>query len=130
MTTELEFYKSIEDLPLERFNAFNKYVMLDSELGSSVSDFDKTIIRVNEFIIKDMKDEANRELQNMRFVINNVLMMNNLKGLAFASMIKKINGKEVTDYSEDGLKKLLKQLSDEGLTIGEVNKTTSEVKKK
>jgi hypothetical protein len=130
MKTKLEFYSSIEELPLERFNAFNKYVMLDSELGSNVQDFDKTILRINEFMLKDMKDEASRELQNVRFVINNVLTMNNVKGLAFASMIKTINGKELTDYSETNLKRVLKDLSDDGLTVGEVIKETSEVKKK
>ncbi len=130
MKPELEFYNDIQDLPLERFNAFNKYVMLDTELGSSIQDFDKIVVRIHEFINKEMTEDAVKELMNLRFVVNNVLNENNLKGLAFASLIKKVNGKAVEDYTEEKLRELLKELSDKGLTIGEVDSTVKEVKKK
>lgn len=126
----LEFFESIDDFPLMRFNAFNKYVMLDSELGSTIQDFDKNIIRINEFIAKDMLDEAKNELLNLRFVVNNVLSENNPKGLAFASTIKRIDGKPVEDYSEEKLKEILKKLSADGLTVKEVYEHNKEVKKK
>ena len=67
---KLEFFESIDKFPLERFNAFNKYVMLDSELGSTIQDFDKNVIRIGEFINKEMIDEAKNELRNLRLVVN------------------------------------------------------------
>jgi len=127
---KLEFYESIDKFPLERFNAFNKYVMLDSELGSTVQDFDKNVIRINEFISKDMLDEAKKELLNLRFVVNNILTGNDTKGLAYASTISRIDGKPVEDYSEENLKVILKKLSDNGLTIGEVVEKIKDIKKK
>ena len=127
MKSKLEFYDTIDKFPLERFNAFNKYVMLDTELGSTVQDFDKTVIRIAEFMNKEMKEEANRELQNLRFVLNNVLSGNNTKGLAYACTIKKIDGVLLDDFSEDNLKRILKELD---LTVGEVEEHNSEVKKK
>ena len=40
---KIEFFESIEIMPFDRFNAFNKYVMLDAELGSDVIAFDQKI---------------------------------------------------------------------------------------
>ena len=127
---DLELFDSIDVLPFERFNAFNKYVMLDSELGATVQDFDKITIRVYEFISKEMYDEAKNELLNLRIVVNNILTGNSSKGLAFASLISKVNGKPMEDYSEEKLKALLLDLSKEGLDVKQVIETATEVKKK
>ena len=127
---DLELFDSIDVLPFERFNAFNKYVMLDSELGATVQDFDKITIRVYEFISKEMYDEAKNELLNLRIVVNNILTGNSSKGLAFASLISKVNGKAMEDYSEEKLKALLLDLSKEGLGVKQVVETATEVKKK
>ena len=127
---ELELFDSIDKLPFERFNAFNKYVMLDSELGATVQDFDKVTVRVYEFISKEMYEEAKNELLNLRIVVNNILTGNSSKGLSFASLISKVNGKPLDDYSEDKLKSLLSDLSKEGLDVKQVIEATAEVKKK
>jgi hypothetical protein len=127
---ELELFDSIDQLPFERFNAFNKYVMLDSELGATVQDFDKITVRVYEFLNKEMYDDAKNELLNLRIVVNNILTGNSSKGLAFASLISKVNGKAMQDYSEDKLKALLLDLSKEGLDVKTVAETASDVKKK
>lgn len=126
----IEFFESIDVLPFERFNLFNKYVMLDSELGSTVFDFDKIIARINEFINKDMKDQAQKELLNLRIVYNNVLNCNNIKGLAFASLIRRINGKDVVDFGQDNLTRILSDLSKEGLDNVKLHLKNDEVKKK
>jgi len=127
---DLELFDSIDQLPFERFNAFNKYVMLDSELGATVQDFDKITVRIYEFLNKEMYDDAKNELLNLRIVVNNILTGNSSKGLAFASLISKVNGKAMEDYSEDKLKALLLDLSKEGLDVKTVSETASDVKKK
>ena len=127
---DLELFDSIDKLPFERFNAFNKYVMLDSELGATVQDFDKVTVRVYEFISKEMYEEAKNELLNLRIVVNNILTGNSSKGLAFASLISKVNGKPLDDYSEEKLKALLSDLSKEGLDVKQVIEAAAEVKKK
>ena len=127
---ELELFDSIDKLPFERFNAFNKYVMLDSELGATVQDFDKVTVRVYEFISKEMYEEAKNELLNLRIVVNNILTGNSSKGLSFASLISKVNGKPLDDYSEEKLKALLSDLSKEGLDVKQVIEAATEVKKK
>tara|TARA_R110000744_G_scaffold179347_4_gene298360 strand:- start:6176 stop:6583 length:408 start_codon:yes stop_codon:yes gene_type:complete len=125
----LEFYESIDVLPMQRFNAFNKYVMLDAELGATVFDFDKIITRVIEFVDKDMKVEAQKELLNIRIVYNNILNHNDVRGLAFASLIRAINGKEIEDFSQASLNDILIKLSKEGLNNVKIHEINSEVKK-
>jgi hypothetical protein len=127
---KIEFFEGILDMPFERFNYYNKYVMLDSELGSTVSDFDKIVVRINEFVTKDMKEEATKELLNLRFVVNNILSDESHKGLAFATLIKKFDGKEVNDYSTHNLKKILSTLSKSGLKVKDVLVKSEDLKKK
>ena len=127
---KIEFFSSIKDLPFDRFQEFNRFSMLDTEIGSTMDDFDKVVVRINEFIQKDLKDDSVRELINLRTIVNHVLSGTNHRGLAFVCLIKKLNGKEVTDYGEENLKKILKKLSDAGLTVGDVIDKGGEVKKK
>lgn len=127
---KVEFFSSIKDLPFERFNEFNRYAMLDSEIGNTMEDFDKIVIRINEFLKKDLKEESIKELLNLRLVVNNVLSGTSHKGLSFACLIKKIDGEVVDDFSSDNLKKILQKLSDGGMTIGNVVDSSNEVKKK
>jgi hypothetical protein len=127
---DIEFYNDVSELPFSRFNSFNKYVMLDAELGNTIQDFDKMVSRISEFMDKEMKEDAKRELLNMRIVYHNILHENDVKGLAFASMIKKYKGKPVDDFSEEKLKELLVELSSKGLTIKDVADKNSDLKKK
>jgi len=127
---KIEFYEGILDMPFGRFSTYNKYVMLDTELGSTLNDFDKIIVRINEFVNKEMKEEATNELLNLRFVINNILSEESHKGLAFATLIKRFNGKDVDDYSPANLKDILIKLSNAGLTVKDVIVKSEDLKKK
>ena len=127
---KVEFYEGIKDLPFEVFKDFNKNVLLESELGSSVQEFDKNIIRITEFIDKKMDDQAKKELLNMRFTVNNILSGVNYSGLAFACMIKKFNGELVEDRSYSNLNAMVEKLSSpDGLKVGKVKESVSDLKK-
>tara|TARA_R110000744_G_scaffold199039_2_gene318288 strand:+ start:4566 stop:4973 length:408 start_codon:yes stop_codon:yes gene_type:complete len=127
---KVEFFSSIKELPFTRFNDFNRFVMMDAEIGGTIQDFDKVVIRINEFLVKDLKEEATKELLNLRLIVNNILNGTNYRGLAFACLIKKMNGKEVHDVSSDNLNKILTTLSGSGMTIGNVTDKVDELKKK
>lgn len=127
---KLELFSGISDMTWERFSHYNRMVMLDSELGSTLSDYQNLIVRINQFIDKEMLEEAKGELINMMYVVKNILDGTSHKGLAFATLIKKFDGKIVDDYTEENLKKILKKLSDKGLDVKTVLDKTEEVKKK
>ncbi len=106
----IRVYDSIDEMPIVNFQKYNKYLLIDSGIGSDTDDIDAHIIKVAKFIKANNNKKALQELQNMR---QNMYMVNNEispKYLAFAALIHSIDGKEVNDLSDDGLKKLLNDL--------------------
>lgn len=105
-------YDSIDEMPIINFQKYNKYLLIDSGIGSDADDIDAHIVKIAKFIKANNNKKALQELQNMR---QNIYMVNNEispKYLAFAALIHSIDGKEVNDLSDDGLKKLLQDLKD------------------
>ena len=105
-------YDSIDEMPIVNFQKYNKYLLIDSGIGSDADDIDAHIVKIAKFIKANNNKKALQELQNMR---QNMYMVNSEispKYLAFAALIHSIDGKEVNDLSDDGLKKLLQDLND------------------
>ena len=105
-------YDTIDEMPIINFQKYNKYLLIDSGIGSDADDIDAHIIKIAKFIKANNSKKALQELQNMR---QNMYMVNSEispKYLAFAALIHSIDGKEVNDLSDDGLKKLLQDLKD------------------
>lgn len=105
-------YDSIDEMPIVNFQKYNKYLLIDSGIGSDADDIDAHITRIAKFIKANNNKKALQELQNMR---QNMYMVNNEispKYLAFAALIHSIDGKETKDLSDDGLKALLKELNE------------------
>ena len=99
-------------MPIVNFQKYNKYLLIDSGIGSDADDIDAHITRVAKFIKSNNAKKALQELQNMR---QNMYMVNSEispKYLAFAALIYSVDGKEVNDLSDDGLKKLLQDLKE------------------
>lgn len=108
----IRVYDSIDEMPIINFQKYNKYLLIDSGIGSDADDIDAHIIRIAKFIKANNSKKALQELQNMR---QNIYMVNSEispKYLAFAALIHSIDGKKVDDLSDDGLKKILKSLKD------------------
>lgn len=105
-------YDSIDEMPIINFQKYNKYLLIDSGIGSDADDIDAHIVKIAKYIKSNNNRKALQELQNMR---QNIYMVNSEispKYLAFAALIHSIDGKEVNDLSDDGLKKLLQDLKD------------------
>ena len=103
-------YDSIDEMPIANFQKYNKYLMIDSGIGSDVDDIDAHITKIAKYIKSKDEKKALLELQNMRqsmYMINSEISP---KYLAFAALIHSIDGKEVTDLSDDGLKALLEEI--------------------
>ena len=105
-------YDSIDEMPIINFQKYNKYLLIDSGIGSDADDIDAHIMRIAKFINNKDSKKALQELQNMR---QNMYMVNNEispKYLAFAALIHSIDGAEVTDLSDDNLKSILANLKE------------------
>ncbi len=105
-------YDSIDEMPIINFQKYNKYLLIDSGIGSDADDIDSHIVKIAKFMKSGNNKKALQELQNMR---QNLYMINSEispKYLAFAALIHDIDGKEVTDLSDDNLKLILAELNE------------------
>lgn len=108
----VKVYDSIDEMPIANYQKYNKYLLIDSGIGSDAEDIDNHIIKLAKLIKSDDKEKALAELTNLR---QNIYMVNSEispKYLAFAALIHQVDGEEVKDLSDEGLKDLLKSLSE------------------
>ena len=117
-------HDDIEQMPVERFNKANKFWMLSDNLGNSFEDIDKTHLS-RLFLVAHDKEKVKAEINNLRVLVYNVINNIHPDQMAFAVLVHSVDGRECNDISDEGLKKLIRDLSDRGLTVGEVKKKTT-----
>lgn len=123
----VEIYDAIEELPITRFHKYNKMLLIDSGIGSDLSDFDNHIERAIRFC-KVNPDVTAKELENLRQNVYFVQSELSPKMLAFCVLIKSIDGRQCNDISDDALAELQKELSE--LPVKELTAQLEAVKKK
>lgn len=121
-------YDSIDELPIRRFHKWQKLLMVAAGVGGTLAEFDSHIERVVTFLKTNDRDNAVKELENLRQNVNMMQSEVPLAGMAFASLIQSVDGKECNDISEDGLQRTLDLLG--GVTFGQVQAETLASKKK
>lgn len=124
----VRLYDSIEELPIVRFHHYNRYLIVDSGIGSDINDFDAHLERVIRYIRKGERENAAKEMENMRQNIYMVLGGQNVRHLSFACLVESIDGKPCDDLSEEGIRSTLEQLG--GASLKDVTTSFDEVKKK
>lgn len=125
---KVRLYQSIEELPMQRFHKYNKCLMIDAGLGSDMVAMDGHLERVVQYIRNERKEEAAKEIENIRQTMYLILQEQSPKHLSFACLVESIDGKPVDDVSDDGLKHILELLGD--VPVGEVTAQSDAVKKK
>ena len=105
-----KLYDSIDELPIVNFQKYNKYMLIDSGIGSDIDDVDRHITQVAKYIKAGDQQSAIQELQNMRQ--NMYMIASNIspKHLAFAALIHSINGEVVTDLSDENLSRIMDEI--------------------
>lgn len=107
----VEMYDSIDELPIQRFQKYNKYLLIDSGVGSDLQDVLNHIERAKIYINANPA-MASTELENLRQSIYLVKEEMSPKHMAFAVLVSKVDSKEMNDLSDAGLKKVLEILSE------------------
>lgn len=125
---KVELFSSIEELPIVRFHKYNKYLLVDSGIGSDLTAFDGHIERVVRYIRADQREEAAKELDNLRQNVYLIIQGMSPQHLAFACLVARIDGKPVTDLSDEGLQRVLDTLG--GTPLKDITAQTEAVKKK
>lgn len=108
----VKVYDSIDELPIERFQKYNKYVIMDSGLGSDTDAVDEHIAQLARLINTSDKKKAMQELQNLRQNLYMIMYNISPRYMAFAALVYSIDGKKVESTSDTSLQELLKDLKD------------------
>lgn len=123
-------FDSIDNLPMGRFEEFNRFFMIDAGIGSDVESIDAHITRIRVFNGQGKTDDVEKALlnlrQNMIFAIKNVSPAVN----CFYSLIDEINGRKVRATSLEDVERLKSELDKTGITINKVRGLISSLKKK
>lgn len=103
-------YDGIDSMPILRLQTWNKMLMLDSNMGDSIMDYDKRMNEAIRMIKAGKGDKAIALMNNARSVYWNMLEEINLKGMAFACTVHSIDGEEVKGCDDSTLKEVLDKL--------------------
>lgn len=124
----IKLYDSIDEMSIENFQRYNKYVITDAGLGSDIDSVDEHIVQVAKLINAGDKKKAMQELQNMRQNLHMIVSNISPKYMAFAALIYSIDGKKIESQSDTSLQELLSDLKD--LEHGSILNILYELKKK
>lgn len=125
---KVELYDSIDELPIKRFHKFNKYLLVDAGVGSDLNDINEKIGKIMRYVDRSDKVNARIELENLRQAMYLVTQETNPKHLAFMVLVKSIEGKEITDLSDEGLRAIQKLFENQPLNF--LDRLLQSVKKK
>lgn len=107
----VELYTNIDTLPIVNFQKYNKYMLIDNIIGSDLTDTTTAVARAIRYIELSKPDLAVVQLQN---IINSISLASqniNPRYLAFAALVKSIDGVEVSDKSDEGFIRALERLN-------------------
>jgi hypothetical protein len=121
-------WETIDELPIDRFTAWNKYMMIDGALGSTFEEIDQ--LHLSQFVsVLDDKAKAMQQVVNMRELVFNIINGINYKHHAYCCLVYAIDGVEAADYSDSGIKETLARLAKIGVSNGAVKKKILRAKK-
>lgn len=108
---EVKLYDSIDEMPIMNFQKYNKYIIIDSGLGSDIDSIDEHLVNLAK-LIKSDKDKAQQELQNLRQSMHLLISGISPSHLAFAALIYSVDGEVIKDLSDDNLKAVMEKLKE------------------
>ena len=115
---KIVFHDDIEQMSIAQFNKVNKYWMLSDSLGSDFIDIDKMHLSRLTLVAGD-KEKTIKEVNNLRILVHNIINEVSPEQLACVAQIHSIDGNVMEDYSEDNLKRLIRELP---LKVSDVKK--------
>lgn len=124
----VEIYDAIDELPMLRFHKYNKMLLVDAGIGSDLSDFDTHIEKAMRYSRSKTPELAAKELENMRQNVYFIQSGISPRHLAFAVLVKSIDGEPCNDLSDDGLQKIVDKFGD--VPVNELTAQMEAVKKK
>lgn len=120
----------INELLVYNYNLFNEYALYDAEVGHTMEAVARHFQRLDLFLANKKMEEALQARKNQNQAFFHIFNHNNFPALQWGVLLQSIDGVRITDYSVDAVKKLVLDLSAEGLTQGKILNDVEAAKKK
>jgi hypothetical protein len=127
---EVELYDSPEDAPIDRYQKFNRFLLIEAEIGSDLAAFDKRCQAIKAFA-KTSPDKAIQEIENMRQTVRLSLSGVSPTAMSFAALTKRVGRHSWGNVlSDTDIQEIQGALSKSTLTHRLMKATVDAVKKK
>ena len=118
---ELLLYSDPEELSVELYKRYTKYLAIASDIGDDFAAVDKKLSEI--LLVAGDKGKTVIEVNNLRQALYNIYNVDiSIDSKLFALMVYSIDGIIQEDKSDEGLERIIKKLK--GLTVGEIKKKT------
>lgn len=117
-------------MPIKRYSEFNQYLLWESGVGADIEAIQRHYTRLFSFLALKEIDNANKEAENLFYTHYAILEKIDFKSLAFACLVHSVGESVRDDYSEEGLKATAELVAATEITIGNLETSLEEVKKK
>lgn len=121
-------YETIDELTIDRFTAWNRYMMIDGALGSTFEDIDRLHLAQLVSVLDD-KSKAVQQVANLRELVFGIINGINHQHHAYCCLVYSIDGVERSDYSDSGIKDTINKLAKIGVSNGMVKKKIQNAKR-
>jgi hypothetical protein len=102
----LELYNGVDELPIERYHKFNLYCLMSAGIGNDVESITKHMGSIYQSLNKKDIERLKIQFQNYYHSLYLIIDKVDTTNMAFACLIHSVNGREVTDLSEEGIRRL------------------------
>ena len=122
-------FDSVKELSWLRQHELNRLFMMDLNIGSDMRSVSSHHTAIREQIMNGNKSDALQELKNLYQNYDFILKGININSLCFMAMVRDINGRHITDFSAENVRKEAVALADSGLKGSQVADIVDDVKK-
>jgi hypothetical protein len=125
----VKIYQSIFELPAGRHAEFQHWLVRDADIGADAAAIEARFGTTMALLGAERCGEAGDALALLLYALNDALDKFSPRQLAFGCLVAEVDGQPQADFTEEGLRRLIDELSAAGLTEGMVVDEVSEVKK-
>ena len=126
----LEMDNRIDEMVYHKYMMYNMNIMLESGVGSDINAFGERLQEIATYAAKGDMEGMNKVIGNIQACYTFMMQGMSPEMNAFVWMIRKIDGEEVGELTDEKIKLISRQLSAKGLTVGKVKGFLKRLKKK
>jgi hypothetical protein len=124
----IQFYDSVETLPIKRYQLLQKYSLIDGGIGSTFEDILRHFQKFDNFIeVKDMESLV-VERENLMMNFSFMLDQKSTATYMLATMIKSVDG-QATDVNDENIDELVELLECLDISYHEIERVIETQKK-